>query len=150
VTSTAGWMHDDRQGGAALVESLLVALFLLVPLLSLLTGLARVQQASQAVSMAAREGVRAATTAPRLSDWEGSARAAVREVLASQGFRAEPVVELDSPDGPVGRGRFVTVSVSIDVDVVGPPVDAVDVRMTGSANGRVDPFRADCIGAGCR
>jgi hypothetical protein len=76
------------EGGAAVVELLVVALTLLVPLVYVMVVMADVQRALLATSAAAREAGRVYVTGPDRAAAERRAEAAYREVLASYGMRA--------------------------------------------------------------
>ena len=76
------------EGGAAVVELLVVALTLLVPLVYVMVVMADVQRALLATSAAAREAGRVYVTGPDRVTAERRAGAAYREVLASYGMGA--------------------------------------------------------------
>ena len=77
-----------REQGAAVVELVVVALTLLVPLVYVMVVMADVQRALLATSAAAREAGRVYVTGPDRVAAERRAGAAYREVLGSYGMRA--------------------------------------------------------------
>lgn len=142
--------HDhDGEAGNAVVEFLAVTLILLVPIVYLVLVLGQVQAAAFAVDGAAREAVRAFSTAGDDDDAAARAVAAVALALEDQGFdpdRAADVLTLTCSDGACGApGSTVTAAVDLDVVLVGVPeamVDAVPLSVpVGSvATATVDPF----------
>jgi hypothetical protein len=77
-----------REEGAAVVEVVVVALTLLVPLVYVMVVMADVQRALLATSAAAREAGRVYVTGPDRVAAERRAGEAYREVLVSYGMRA--------------------------------------------------------------
>ncbi len=122
--------------GSAAVEAVLVTILVLVPLCSLLPGLAQVQRASLAAHAAAREAARVASSTDPAGA-SGAALAAARDVVAGHGFGPEvsevAVSGVPEPDG------VVTSEVRIRVALIGW-ANAPTVTVTGRGNGRVDPF----------
>ena len=92
--------------GAAVVELLVVALTLLVPLVYVMVVMADVQRALLVTSGAAREAGRVYVTGPDRVAAERRAEAASREVLGAYGIRAgDPGASLRVRAGcPVGGG----------------------------------------------
>jgi Flp pilus assembly protein TadG len=118
--------------GAAAVETVFVALVVLLPLLEVLVGLGEVQRASLATSAAAREAVRAFA--------RPAAARAVAEVVSGHGL--DPGAASISVEGDLTRGAMVRVSVAYPVPLVGWPLQRPTITVTGRSNGRVDPYRS--------
>ena len=132
--------------GAATVEFVLVALFLLVPLTYVVLTALSVQSHAFAVVQAARSGARAYVTAPSVRVAGQLARRAVDLALADQGLAGEPsMVQITCDRTPcLTPGATVRVQVSATVrlgwlptwlgnDHGGIPVRAVHVET-------VDPY----------
>jgi hypothetical protein len=107
--------------GNAIVEFLGVALLLLVPVVYLALTLGRLQAATFAVDGAAREGVRAITTATDGDSADARLLAAVRLSLADQGVAADPATATSvTCDGDcLAPGAAVSVHVTVDVPLPG-------------------------------
>ncbi len=134
------------QRGTALLETLLLSLLLLIPLVWLLMVLAHVHRGALGATAAARE---AGFEAARSSDLSQAGRAvdtAVSEALKDHGLDPSHarVRWAASPD--LLRGGFVEVEVSYSVPVfsvpflgqVGGPAVSVEARHRS----RIDPFRS--------
>ncbi|WP_372594089.1 pilus assembly protein [Actinotalea sp.] len=142
--------------GSAVVEFLAVTLILLVPLVYLVLTLGRLQAAAFAVDGAAREAVRAVTSAAGASsDAAPSDRApagaravaAVGIALGDQGIRTDPagVLELSCGTDCSTPGSTVTATIRLAVDlplVPGFLRDAVplSVPVSASASGTLARF----------
>lgn len=131
--------------GQALVETLLLALVFLVPLLWLLASLSHVHRAALAASAAAREaGFEAARSPARASAGE-AVDLAVHRAFEDHGLPSEHV-RLQWTTTGLERGGRLEVRVSYPVPVLRVPFLAaasgpvVWVRARHSA--RVDPFRS--------
>ncbi|MGH2701651.1 MAG: hypothetical protein ACRDJB_00935 [Actinomycetota bacterium] len=130
--------------GQALVESIILGLVLLVPIVWMLMVLADVHRAALASTAAARE---AGFDASRSTDNAAADRAvdtAIRLALDNHGLRTEDaVVRWSAPEG-LTRGARVEVHVAYPVPVVRMPFlgnaggPAIWVRAVHSA--RIDPF----------
>jgi len=109
--------RDER--GSSVIEFLAVTVLLLVPIVSLVLVLGRLQAASFAAEGAAREAGRAFTTAAGPDDGTRRAVAAVHLALADQGFRgvdAAGALALDCSSDPcLAPGSTVLVRVAFDV-----------------------------------
>lgn len=137
----------SNERGQALVESILLGIVLLVPVIWMLMLLADVHRAALASTAAVRE---AGFDASR-SDDDAAAREAVhnavRLALTNHGFDAgDARVSWSAPAG-LTRGATVEVHVEYPVSVIRLPFlgdvggPAVWVRSTHVA--RVDPFRSE-------
>lgn len=135
---------QTRENGQALVESILLGLVLLVPVVWMLMVLADVHRAALASTAAARE---AGFDASRSTDNAAADRAvdtAIDLALDNHGLRAEDaVVRWTAPEG-LTRGATVEVHVEYPVPVVRMPFlgdaggPAIWVRAVHRA--RIDPF----------
>ncbi len=140
--------------GSAVVEFLGVALVLLVPLVYLVLTLGRLQAAAFAVDGAAREAVRAVTSAASLDSPTGAempagarAVAAVGIALADQGLDVDPAAALvlDCAEGCTAPGSAVAATIQVQVElplVPGFLRSAVPLRIPVSAHaaGHVERF----------
>jgi hypothetical protein len=147
---------DATEGGAAVVELVVVLLTLLVPLVYAIGVMADVQRALLGTSAAAREAGRVYVTAPDGAEASRRAAVASREVLANYGARpGDPGVvtrlAVRCPPGAVGcaggfgPGAEVRVVVTWRVPVARLPfVGAVAgpaVTVGATQHTRVDRFR---------
>ncbi len=128
-------MRSGRENGQAMLETIILGLLLIVPIIWLLGLLGEMHRAALATTAAARE---AAFDAARASDGS-SARAsidrAVRTALEDQGLEpGRARVDASTPTG-YQRGAEVTVQVSY-------PVRALSVPLLGSLTEPVIWIRA--------
>jgi hypothetical protein len=156
VTGRAG-RGSRPEAGAAVVELLVVALTLLVPLVYAMVVMADVQRALLATSGAAREAGRVYVTGPDRGTAERRAGAAYREVLASYGMAAGdpraslrlrarcPPAGASGCAGGFGPGAEVEVVVSYRVAVARLPflgsVAGPGITIGATHHTRVDRYR---------
>lgn len=108
--------------GAALVEALLLILVLFVPLVALLSGLARVHAAALGVTAAAREAGSAAVEAPDAAGAARLGRAAAASALNNQSLQPKDA-RLDlSGTASLDRGAAVEVRVAYPVRLFDIPL----------------------------
>lgn len=112
-----------------------MTVLILVPLCSLLPGLAEVQRASLAAHAAAREAARVATTSGAVGTPAGFQ--AARDVVAGHGF--DPSAAVIDVTGTPAPDEIIATEVRIRVALVGW-VNAPTVTVTARSNGRVDPY----------
>jgi hypothetical protein len=145
------------EAGAAVVELLVVALTLLVPLVYAMVVMADVQRAMLATSGAAREAGRVYVTGSDRATAERRAGAAYREVLASYGLRAGdpraslrlragcPAEGASGCAGGFGPGAEVEVVVTYRVPVARLPflgsVAGPGITIGATHHTRVDRYR---------
>lgn len=137
-------------GGSALVESTVLAVLLLVPLVYLVVVLGRLQAGAFAVEAAARSAARSYAAAPTEALAADRARAAVRLALDDQGFEVDPdaVTQVTCEAAPCLQPEArISVRVSVDVTLPGVPagVDAVvplSVAVEAESVAVVDRFGA--------
>jgi hypothetical protein len=146
-----------REQGAAVVELVVVALTLLVPLVYVMVVMADVQRALLATSAAAREAGRVYVTGPDRVAAERRAGAAYREVLVSYGMRAGdpraslrlrsgcPAEGASGCAGGFGPGAEVEVVVTYRVPVARLPflgaVAGPSIVIGATHHTRVDRYR---------
>lgn len=141
MTSSSG-----RERGSALIETVLIGLMFLVPLIWALGILADLQRGAFASSAAARE---AGADAARQTSRAGSERAI--ELAIAQAFRDHG---LDPSDAEVawsttprmGRGGAVEIEVAYRVPVLQAPfigrVGGPSVEVRARHVARIDPYRS--------
>jgi hypothetical protein len=145
------------EAGAAVVELLVVALTLLVPLVYVMVVMADVQRAMLATSGAAREAGRVYVTGADRVAAERRAAAAYRDVLASYGMRAGargaslrlragcPAEGASGCVGGFGPGAEVEVVVTYRVPVARLPflgsVAGPGITIGATHHTRVDRYR---------
>jgi hypothetical protein len=137
------------EAGSAVVEFVVLAVLLMIPLIYLVMALARVQAGAFAVSMAAREAGRAYVTADATDAAEPRARAAARLAFEDQGFAEQQTRLVLACDGdpclrPDGRVR-VTASVTVPLPLVpsfAREVVPLEVPLGASHVAVADRFRA--------
>ncbi len=137
----------EPDAGSAIVEFLGVSLLLLVPVVYLVLVLGRLQAATFAVDGAAREAVRAVTTADDAASASSRAAAAVDLALGDQGFDGDAADALTiGCDGEcLDPGTSVTVVVEVSVPLPGVPgwlqgVVPLEVPVSSAATGVVDTY----------
>lgn len=137
-------MREER--GQALIETILIALILLVPLVWLLMTLAEMHRAALATTAAVRE---AGTDAARASTVDEAIQAidlAVGSALADQGLDPSLAHVSWGIEPGFERGSTIEVHVSYPVNVLHAPFlgpvsgPTISVRATHLA--RVDPYRS--------
>ena len=129
-------------GGNAILEFVMVAVVLMVPLVYVMLTVFQLQRAAFAVSSAAREAGRAYVTADSGDTADERAQAAADLALADQ-LPGSPVADVDVADGAEGLqpGEAVTVSVRYEVTL---PLSGglARIPVTGTHVATVDRYRA--------
>ena len=134
-----------NERGSALVETLLLGLLLLVPLIWGLTVLSELHRAALATTAAAREAGFDAARASSATDARERVDAAVARALIDHGVDPSGARVEYSASG-LERGATVQVRVSYDVGVLRAPLlgevagPSITVNATHAA--RVDPYRS--------
>ena len=136
-------MSSDERG-QALIESLLLGMLLIIPIIWVLMVLADVHRSALAATSAARE---AGFDAARSDDVEDAARAIERTAglaMANHGLDAdESNIRWSAPEG-IERGARIEVHVAYSVNVVRFPflgeVSGPSVWVRSTHIARVDPF----------
>jgi hypothetical protein len=133
-----------NQRGMAMVETLLLGLLLLVPLIWVLGVLSELHRASLATTTAAREAGFDAARAATRSDAETRVDRAVAAALADHGI--EPGRARVEWTSDLRRGGTVELRVSYDVPVLQAPflgsVGGPTITVSASHVARVDPYRS--------
>ena len=135
------------ESGTAVVEFVVLAVLLLIPLVYLVMVMARLQAGSYAVSQAAREAGRAFVTADSAPAAEARAQAAARIAFLDHAFDDEGRVVVGCDGAPCLRpdGRVeTTATVSVPLPLVPTFVrDVVPLSVPVSAShlSTVDRFR---------
>ena len=135
-----------RESGFALVESILVSLVLLIPIVWGLTVLSEIHKAALASTAAVREAGADAAASTTPESATAAIAAAVRGAFVDEGLDASSAkVGADTPAG-LARGGTVVVEVSYPVAVFQAPFlgrvssPVIWVRATHVA--RIDPYRS--------
>lgn len=145
MTRRPGVAHDER--GSAVVEFVVLAVLLLIPLVYLVMTLARVQAGSYAVSQAAREAGRAFVTAEADTAAGGRARAAARVAFLDHSFEDSGRLTIACDGSPCLRadGQVLTeATVRVPLPLVPSFVrDVIPMSVPVSAShlSTVDRFR---------
>lgn len=135
---------NEREEGQALIETLVLGLVFLVPLLWLLMVLSQVHAGALAVTAAAREAgidVARSTDRPAASR---SLEAAVAQALLDHGLNPRRA-KVEWSDGGLGRGSPIEVQISYPIPLLQAPFigslgsPSVWIRATHVTH--VDPFR---------
>ena len=134
-----------RESGFAMIETILLGLLLLVPLIWVLGVLADVHRAALATTAAVREaGFEAARTTAR-SDAARAIDRAVAEAFANQGLDPSSA-RVSVSTGGLRRGGAVEVEVAYPVTVVQAPllgrVSGPSIWVRARHVARIDPFRS--------
>lgn len=134
-----------NERGSALVETLLLGLVLLIPLIWVLGTLAEVHRAALATTTAAREAGFDAARAATPLDAQRRIDAAVASALADHGVDPDGAWVEWTPAG-LERGSAVEVRVVYDVPVLHLPllgsVPGPSIPVSASHLARVDPYRS--------
>jgi hypothetical protein len=135
------------EGGSAVVEFVVLAVLLMVPLFYLVMVMARLQAGAYAVSGAAREGGRAYTTAVSAVQAPARAQAGAAIAFSDQGFAGLGTITVGCDGSPCLRpdGRVqVTASLTVPLPLV-PAVFAgvlpTSIPMSATHVATVDRFR---------
>ncbi len=136
-------MGDER--GQALIETLLVGLVLIVPLVWVLSALADLHSGALAATAAAREAGFEAARSGSLTTAQASADAAADQAFADQGLSPERA-EVRLSASRLERGGVVEVEVAYPVAVMRIPLlEAASqpvVWINARHVARVDPYRS--------
>lgn len=133
---------DER--GQALVESLLLGMLLIIPIVWVLMVLADVHRSALAATSAAREAGFDATRSSDLSEAAGVIERTADLALINHGLDADEAnIGWTAPDG-LERGARIEVHIAYPVDVVRFPflgeVSGPSVWVRSTHIARVDPF----------
>lgn len=136
----------NRERGSSLIETMLLGLLLLIPLVWVLGVLADLQRGALASTAAARE---AGSDAARSHDASSADRAvlgAVRQAFVDHGLAPSEAKVRWSSDPGLPRGGRVEVRVSYEVTVLQMPflgrVAGPSIEVDASHVARIDPYRS--------
>lgn len=134
-----------NERGSALVETLLLGLLLLIPLIWALGVLAEVHGAALATTAAAREAGFDAARASTPSEAQRRIDAAVAAAFADHGL--DPAgARVDWTPSGLGRGAALELRVSYEVAVAQAPflgsVSGPSISVSATHVARVDPYRS--------
>lgn len=136
----------NPESGQALIETILLGLILLVPLLWALGVLADLHRGALAANAAARDAGLAAARSTNVADADTSIRRMVDRAFSDHGLDpGEARVRWTSSTG-LQRGGTVEIEVSYPVTVVQAPfigrVSGPSIWINARHAGRIDPFRS--------
>jgi hypothetical protein len=130
--------------GAAVVEFVVLAVVVMVPLVYVILVVLQVHAGAYAVVTAAREAGRAYVTADSTTTGSTRARAAAKIALADQGF-AEPTLRIRCADGPcLSPGSRVHVRVRTDISIPLTPYSdgRWSIPVSAAHEAAVDTYRS--------
>jgi Flp pilus assembly protein TadG len=128
--------------GNAILEFVMVAVVLMVPLVYVMLTVFELQRASFAVSAAAREAGRAYVTADSGATAPERAQTAADLALADQ-LPGSPVADVTVVDGGAGLDPGESVTVSVRYEVTLPLLGSLaTIPVTGKHVATVDRYRA--------
>lgn len=134
-----------RERGSALVETLLLGLVLMVPLIWGLGVLSEIHRAALATTAAAREAGFDAARATTPLEAQRRVDAAVASALADHGLEVGAASVRWTP-GRLDRGSAIEVRVVYEVPVLQAPflgsVAGPSISVSASHVARVDPYRS--------
>lgn len=138
--------EQQGQVGQALIETVLLGLLLLVPLIWGLGVLADLHRGALAASAAAREAGADAARSTNVGGAESAVRAAVRQAFDNQGLDPDLARVRWSGTDRLQRGAALEIQVSYPVSVVQAPllgrVSGPSVWVHARHVVRIDPFRS--------
>jgi hypothetical protein len=135
-----------RETGSALVETVLVALLFMVPLIWLLGVLADMHRGALASTAAAREAGADAARATSIDEAERAVDAAVAQAFIDHGLNPSDAEVSWTASNDFERGAAVEIEVSYPVTVLQAPllgrVAGPSVEVSARHVARIDPFRS--------
>ncbi|CAN5724603.1 hypothetical protein BH24ACT26_BH24ACT26_19780 [soil metagenome] len=138
-------MSGERDGGQALIETILVGLLLLVPLIWVLGVLADLHRSALAATAAVREAGFDAARSPTVSGAGRAVDLAVRRAFLDQGLDPGAARVRWDASG-LARGEAVEIQVSYPVTVLQAPllgrIAGPSVWVEARHAARIDPFRS--------
>lgn len=136
--------RDDR--GSALIETILVGLLLMVPLIWVLGVLADMHRGALAATAAAREAAAEAARLTSVADADRAVDAAVAQAFRDHGIDPSEAEVAWSTTGAMERGGAVEVAVSYDVTVLQAPllgrVSGPSIEVSAQHVSRIDLYRS--------
>jgi hypothetical protein len=133
-----------RADGFALVETIMLGLLLLIPLIWTLTVLADIHRTALAATAAAREAGFEAARSTHGASAQRAVDRAVAEAFANQGL--DPAIARVHMSGTLERGAPVEIEIAYPVTVLQAPllgrVAGPSVWVRAEHVARVDPYRS--------
>lgn len=138
-------MKPRGADGQALIETVLLGLLFIIPLIWALTILADLHRAALAATAAVREAGFEAARSVNLQDAESVVSKSVEEAFRNHGLAASGA-KVSLSAGALQRGATVEVSVSYSVPVLQAPflgsVSGPSIEIRARHLTRVDPYRS--------
>jgi hypothetical protein len=135
-----------RESGLAVIETLLLGLLFLVPLIWTLGMLADLHRAALAATAAARDAGMDAARASSITAAEGAVEEAVARAFLDQGLNPSRAIVAWSAGPALERGGTVRVRISYPVTILQAPflgdVAGPSVWVNAEHAARIDPFRS--------
>lgn len=139
-------MRRDRELGSALVETVLVGLLFLAPLIWALGVLAELHRGALAAAAAAREAGFDAARAATLAEAATAVDRAVGRAFADHGLEPGEADVRWAADPRLARGGAVEIEVGYSVPVLQAPflgrVTAPSIEVRARHVARIDPYRS--------
>jgi hypothetical protein len=136
----------ENQRGFALVETMMLGLLLLIPLIWVLTVLADGHRTALAASAAAREAGFGAARSARPASAQRAIDRAVAEAFANHGLDASDARVRVTGSGGLERGSPIEVEIAYPVTVLQAPllgrVAGPSIWVRARHVARVDPYRS--------
>lgn len=135
-----------REAGQALIETILLGLLLLVPVMWALGVLADIQRGALATTAAAREAGFEAARAPSRAAAARAIDSAVAQAFRNQGLDPSKASVRVSLAPGLARGTAIEIEVGMKVPVLQAPllgeVAGPSIGVTARHVARVDPYRS--------
>jgi Flp pilus assembly protein TadG len=139
-------MHIQEERGSAILEFIVIAVAVLMPLVYIVMSIATVHAASMASSQAVREATRAFTMAANPNAAVTMAQQAAQIALANHGFTLDPrTLTVQCNGGCLNPGSSVSVALDWQVPLPWLPQTLrgpTDVRVTAAHTLPVDAYRS--------
>jgi hypothetical protein len=136
----------ERDGGQAVIETLLISLILLVPLLWMLGVLSDLHRGALGATAAAREAGSDAGSSSNLSSAARAVQSAVHQAFVDEGLDPEQARVLWSATTGFVRGGTVRIRVQYPVTVVQFPflgrIAGPSISVSATNFARIDPYRS--------
>jgi hypothetical protein len=137
-------ISDDR--GQAVIETLLISLILLVPLLWMLGVLSDLHRGALGTTAAAREAGLDAASSPDLSSASRAVQRAVRQAFSDEGLDPRQAHVIWDATAGFERGGTIRIKVAYPVTVVQFPflgrVGGPSISINATNFARIDPYRS--------
>ena len=135
-----------RESGSSLIETMVLGMLLLLPLLWLLGVLADLQRGALASAAAAREAGFEAARSDDLTDADRAVREAVHQAFVDHGLSSKTAKVEWSADPGLPRGGRVEIRISYPVTVLQAPflgrVAGPSIWVDAMHTATIDPYRS--------